>query len=263
MTRLIVMLLLFGAQVYGQTTSFLVPQFGHGSDAFGNLVTTSVSFINLANTTNRVTVEAFSDDGQPASLLSEAATPFAQERSVAVAGAEMAVLGFAQLKSLNSDPSPGALEVGWVHITSTAEMAVEVIFSISNLQGDLLTSTSVLPREPSGAASFIAEVSSSANTGVALLNPPAPVTSEPAGETEDAFITIQVVDTKGRVEGEETLVLVPGEKIAVFLSELVEGLDDFLGTFELRSSLPVAILPLRQEGIQLTTQEVHPPREMK
>ena len=111
------------------------------------------------------------------------------------------------------------------------------------------------------AASFIALVSDTANTAVALLSPELDNGPAPAGNGATQ-VDLMVVDRLGEVVAEETVLIDAGNKIAVFLDQLVPGLEDFTGSFEVHSDLPVAILPLRQEGIQLTTQELHPARQL-
>ncbi len=230
-----------------------VPQFGHGVDAFGNSFSSTISFINLANTTSRVEVRAFNQSGDPVDLLQRVGSPFEPAAAVPEAGTEVAPLGFGSIDSAATNPSAG-VQVGWVEINADAAVEAEVLFSIRNATtGNLTTSTSIIPTAPVTAASFIAFAASGANTGVALLNPP--------GNDGPAVVSLAVIDRLGRTVGESELTLQPGAQTARFLSEIVAGLENFSGTFELRSSRPIAVLPLRQDGIELTTQVVHPARE--
>lgn len=237
----------------GMAQTIYVPQFGHGVDGFGNSFSTSVSFINLANTTARVDIKVFNQSGAAANLLRRTASPFEPAAAVSEAGTEIAPLGFEAAESSATNPAAG-VQVGWAEINADAPVEVEVLFSIRDAStGNLTTSTSIIPTAPVTAASFIAFAGAGANTGVALLNLPV--------NQAAAVVSLSVIDRLGRTVGESELTLQPGAQTARFLSEIVAGLESFSGTFELRSNVPVAVLPLRQDGIELTTQVVHPGRE--
>lgn len=233
--------------------TFYVPQFGHGNDTQGNSFSTSITLINLSSTVINpavVTVETFDDNGNPVNLLNKAASPFESAEAVSVLGAELEASGAAGLDSGNDDQS--TLTTGWAKISTFNEVAVEVVFSISTGNGQLVTSASILPRDPTTSATIGARVNpGTVNTGVALLNPP---------NNGDATVTIEIFDRFGNSVGAGMVALEAGHKTARFIDEFVQGLTQFFGSVEIASDVPIVILPLRQEGVELSTQDTLPGR---
>ncbi len=227
-----------------------VPQIGHG-DGFE----TTLSFINLSGTTSRAEVRAYTDNGTPLNLLLRAASPFEDAQAVSEMGLETAPLGYGALSTYSFNPS---VQVGWAEITTEDSVAVEVVFSRYAASRQLLTSTSVLPGPLTTEFSFIAFANPVARSGLALLNPPDAVAT--------ANVALRLFDRFGFLVGERVVPLAPGRKISRFVdeAELFPGLEgqDFSGTVEVRSDVPVAVMPLRVQGIHITTQLVHSHREV-
>ena len=256
--RILILSCLVGLGSAQPADSIFVSQVGHGRDGANNLIRTDFSFRNLAATTNRIEIRTFDANGAPVNLLSRPGSPFQSAGPTSVLGVEVLERGFGTATSSADQPgTPGGLVAGWAEIQASAPVAVEVLFSILDARdGSLTTSTSVIPSAPTRAASFVAFAQRQpvANTGVALLNPPS--------NGQDAQVDVVILDSYGRIRGQSSLNLAAGGRSARFLNEIVSGLQDFTGTFELRSNVDVVVLPLRQEGVELTTQDVHPARQL-
>ena len=94
----------------------------------------------------------------------------------------------------------------------------------------------------------------SVKTGIALLNPPL---------NDPAEVDLHFFNPGGNEVAMRTINLLPGEKVARFLDELVSGLEGFTGSVEMRADEPISFLPIRQEGLVLTTQDAFPPRQQR
>lgn len=231
--------------------AFWIPQIGHGT-AGSNQFSTDFSFINLSNTTAVLEITTFSGDGSPADLLRVEGFP-----GPAVASSALQTVvdgkGMVQARSLSPDPENELID-GWAKVSTQGKIGVEVVFRIVDAStGQLTTSANIRVGPLTTAASLLAVVDPPINTGVAILNPP----TNPG----EATVVIEVLNSSGTFVGTASLKLVPGQKVAQFLDKLVPGLSaHFSGSVDIRSDLPVAVLPLRQEGVVLTTQDTFPGR---
>ncbi len=248
-------LLCFFSTGLAQTQTFWIPQFGEGGTGlrFGSTIT----IVNLSSeilNPARARVESFGVDGTPANLLRR--VTIAGPEATSAVDLELPGLGSELVSSGSDDPSQ--LSLGWTRITTEDNLAVEVLFSIfDSATGQLLTSTSILPRPLTREATMIVSVDGASTvSSVAILNPPS--------NQETAQVTIDVFDRFGQSVGSGIIDgCEPGERVAQNLAELVPalaGLEGFLGTASIRSTVDIAVLPLRQDGIELTTQEALPAR---
>ncbi len=241
---------------------FYVPLIGHGVDSFGNRLDTVFKLINLAGQPANARIVACSDSGQMADLLASDTGPTSLI-DFAVDGN-----GAATLRSLNRNPE-SALDVGWAVVTSPDFVGLEVIFNLRDQTG-FLTSTNVQTNPIVTAVSFFADIGPAVNTGTAFMYP-----NFNDGSEQRASIDLFLLNRDGTTVAQTSVGLDKGEKTARFLGELVTPsgltLDEFLrgtgesfsGSVEIRASEPVAILPLRQEGLVLTTQALFPPRAIR
>ncbi|HSR68835.1 MAG TPA: hypothetical protein VLU25_12930 [Acidobacteriota bacterium] len=250
--RLILILSFFYSAAMAQTEVY-IPQFAHGG-GFTNISTT-VTIVNQDDgilNPARVTVQAFDADGNPADLLLQSA--ITGDTAVSEVQVEIPGRGTALVESFSNDP--GQLSLGYVKVSSETAVSVEVIFKIFAGMA-LQTTTSILPSDPTDAATLLVNVDSSENivSSVAVVNSP------DAGET--ATISATIYDQFGQEVGSGSFDLDPGQRVAANWAELVpalEGLVGFVGTAEVTVNVPVAMLPLRQDNIELTTQGILPAR---
>ena len=243
-----------------QGRSFFIPQIGHGTDLGGNQFSTEINFINLSTTTSQVVINTFSDDGDPLRLL-EQSFPATAPESVSELTVDIPGTGTARARTLSASPNT-QLDIGWAQVTTPDAVGVQVVFRILNPSGNLITAANIRVGPVVNSASLFG-VQNGAGTAIALLNPPGnpPVT-----------ISVQAIGSDGNsIVTAPNIPLQPGEKTARFLFGFLPSLGDFDGSIEIRSSNmadpdstprpPIAILPLRQEGLVLTTQSVFPPRQ--
>lgn len=251
--KTLVLICFFGTGLAQET--FWIAQFGDGGTGlrFGSTITIvnlSQEILNPA----RATVESFGVDGAPSDLLGR--VTISGPEATSSLDVELPGLGSEVISSSSSDPSQ--LSLGWTRITTEDNLAVEVLFSIfDSTTGELLSSTSILPRPLTREATMIVNVDGATTvSSLAILNPPT--------NQEAAAVTINVFDRFGELVGTGIIDgCQPGERVAQNLAELVPALagrQDFLGTTSISSTVDIAILPLRQEGFELTTQETLPAR---
>jgi hypothetical protein len=169
--------------------------------------------------------------------------------AVATLQREIEGRGTAQVEAYSVDDS---LQLGWARISTDDNIAVEVIYSIFDTSGQLLTTTSILPREAlmQGTLLVNLDAQSSLASALAIVNPPA--------NGEQAVIAAQVYDEFGNAMGQVQVTLEPGEGLSQNWIELVPalaGLNGFSGSAEFSSSVPVSMLSLRQGDVQLTTRD--------
>lgn len=219
---------------------------------------TSFNFMNLSSTTSRVSVQVFDNSGDPLPILSLDPGPFGDPFGAAETGLEIAGLGSASLATF---PDPDVL-VGYAVVqVDQGAVGFEVVFRRFDGSGVLVTTTSVLPEPLTQAFSFVAFSNSFANSGIALLNP--------VENGVTANLEVEIYNNQGNLIGIRGVALPPGEKIARFINEdeLFPELagQQFTGSVEVRSDLPVAVTIIKLEGNQgfFTTQTVQPAREIE
>ncbi len=240
--------------------SFFVAQVGHGTDGIGNQFSTEINFINLSTTTSEVVIRTFSDEGDPLRLI-EQNLPNTAPESVAELTVQIPGTGTARTRSLN--PNPGtALDIGWAQISTAQAVGPKVVFRIVNPADQLVTAADIRVIPIVTAASLFGHQQNTSGTAIALLNPfgnpPARISLEAIGNDGNSILT-SFID------------LLPGEKTARFLFQYMPSLGNFDGSIEIRSRNmtdpdsndrpPIAILPLNQQGLILTTQNPFPPRQ--
>ncbi len=224
---------------------FYVPQIGHGVDAAGNRVETKIRILNFqGEEAATAMVVSCGDDGELALLRSDSGESTAQVDLTLEPG------GTATIQSLNSDPD-NALAVGYGGIITSDALGISVLFDIVDAAGNL-TSTNVSPAALLTRASFFMEVGDGVDTGVTILLPPNALASSEVG--------LRVRDSDGNINDKSCFTMEPGDRIAKFVTEIVPGLSALSGTVEIYSDEPVGLMPLRQEGIVITTESVFPPR---
>jgi hypothetical protein len=167
----------------------------------------------------------------------------------------------------NTSRLPFATGEGGLFVASTAGSASGVSVLYSRIRPDAgrplppglaifgFRNNGVLVSEASVSASsritegrVFAEISSSVNTGIALVNP----------TSEAATVSFYFTDAEGVSFGNGTTVIPPNRQIAAFLNEEpFSGRDPLLGTFTFSSSQPVVAVALRgftnQRGAFLIT----------
>jgi hypothetical protein len=102
--------------------------------------------------------------------------------------------------------------------------------------------------------SFVAFATPTSRTGIALLNPPTNVAAQ---------VTLTLLDRLGQQVDEISRTVTPGHKVVLFVDELFAGLQDFVGSVEVRSSVGVVPMSVRvDQNTQYTTQVIHPARSI-
>jgi hypothetical protein len=248
------LLVFCAAAVPVSAQTFYAAQFAAGSGG-GLRIETTVTLVNLGKEVlnpARVTVASFNEAGNPTDLLKQ--STLQGMRAVSEVQREIQGRGTAVVEAYSAD---GTLKAGWIQITTGDNVAVEILFSIYDAAGRLITATSVLPRSLVSAGTLLVNVDAprALASALAVLNP--------AGSQETAVVSVNVVDAFGQSVGTAQFNVAPGERIAQNWTELLPALagrSGFVGTAEVSSSVPVVMLPLRQDGVDLTAQEVLPAR---
>ena len=223
--------------------AFWLPQFGHGSNS-GFQFSSEITLLNLSATTAQAQIESFSDSGDPIRLLRGSDGSAAQQLNE-----QTPFMGTSTLESQNEEPNQ--ITLGWVRILTENSLGAGAIFRI--FQGNnLQTAAAVLPRPLTSSASFAAKFSGAVRTGLAVLNPL--VNRNPTN------VWLTLFDEGGNQIADTVIPLEAGQKESAFLDKIISGLQDFNGSVQLKSDFPVAVLPLQQEGVVLTTLDVFPGR---
>jgi len=138
----------------------------------------------------------------------------------------------------------GGFMAGWARIESSEQ--IEVIVTLqAQARGSypyVATSTSLIPSPLGTQFTGYALVSSSASTGLAILNP---------SETETANLTLILRSKSGTLIGARTLDLGPEQKLAQFLWEnnLFDQVPQIEGTLEITSNVPIALTVIRVDNL--------------
>lgn len=246
------MIVMFSAGgVLAEAGVVYIPQAGHGAG-----FSTSLVFMNLSATTNRLAVKAFDSYGNPLALLKDPGSAFEDPSAASTIGLELPGHGTAEAVTMNEDPQ--TLDVGYVEVVSDfgQPFGVEAVFR--TYSGSVLaTATSVLPVDPINDFSFIAFADGWERSGIALLNP--------AGNQEDALVSMILIDRFGDVVDQLEIVLAPGAKTTRFVDEIFSAYlstsGDFRGSVEVDADHPVTATVLKFEGSFMTTQTVQPSRD--
>ncbi len=254
MMRLIAFLVACAVVLPAAAQTYYAAQFAVGSGG-GLRIETTVTLVNLGKEVlnpARVTVRSYSEAGAAAELLRQ--QTLSGPRAVSEVQREIPGRGTAVVEGYSGD---GSLRTGWLEVSTPDNVGVEVLFSIFDAAGRLITATSVLPRNPVTAATLLVNVDAprALAGALALLNPP-----DAAGP---ATVSVEVFDAFGGSVGTGEFTVEPGRRRAQNWTELVPllaGRAGFVGTAEVLSDLPVILLPLRQDGVDLTAQDVLPAR---
>ncbi len=251
-------LLCFTSLALGQSQTFWIPQFAHGGSAGVNIRSTITIVNNSDGILNpaRAEVRSFDTDGNPADLLFS--RTLGGQMAASSVMAEVPGNGAQVIPSLNENPDD--LSLGWANVIGE-NISVEMVFQIFTA-GQLTTTTSVIPGPLTDSATVIVNVGqgldgSSIRSSLALLNPP-----DASGSVDIDFV---VYDRFGQTVGSASLDgLQPGARVAQNWVELVPALagqDDFVGTASLNATGEISVLALRQDGVELTTQQTLAARE--
>ncbi len=222
------------------------PLFGNGATTGGISFSSTISLINLSTTTSQASITSFGSSGSPIPLLQDPNGG----TSVDSVFVTIPPSGTMQIDSLN--PDPNVLESGYLGIfTSNQQVVTQTEFSI--FQNNQLQARAQIPATPLfQAGSF--PIGQEGSTGVAIMNP--------IFNPDAADVQIGVANQDGKIFDTTSVTLDPGVQISRFLDQL--SVDPLGATSaEFRSTLPIAILPLNQDGLVLTTQSVFPPRNLQ
>ncbi len=153
----------------------------------------------------------------------------------------------------------GPVQVGYAVITPiapttptalTEDVANIVVFeTFGERRGNQATQAGVLPSPMTTHAVLFVNTSGrlSRNLGIAIANP----------GTAPANITMTLLNDLGEVEGTSTIEVEPGAQKARFVTELFTSQalvsKDLIGTLDLTSDQPIAIVGLRFRGINFST----------
>ena len=200
--------------------SFWIGQWAHGPTG-DDVFSTTVNFLNLSTTVSTITVRTFDNDGDPLSLLRGITPPFdaVNERTVILAGRGTG--------TLLSDSNETGLLIGYAQASTANAVAVEVVFSLRDADGNVITATNVRTPPLVTALSFLGRNNAGAKTGMAVLLPP--------GSDGPVDVDFTFYNSDGTIRATESLPLQVGQKVSRFLDELVSGLSNFTGSVEVRS----------------------------
>lgn len=122
------------------------------------------------------------------------------------------------------------------------------------------THTYYIPQFAAGAASGLSITTSGTivnlGTQTQLTSPIAALNSPDSGGT--AEVTREVYNEFGEFFDSGSFTLAPGERTAQNWNQLIPslaGVNGFRGSAEITSTVPVFMLPLRQDRVQLTTRD--------
>lgn len=254
MCRWITVLTFCAAVLPAAGQSYYAAQFATGSGG-GLRIETTITLVNLGKEVlnpARVTVRSYTEAGTAAELLHQ--QTLQGPRAASEVQREIEGRGTAVVQGYSSD---GSLRTGWLEISTTDRVAVEILFSIFDAAGRLMTATSVLPRDLVTNATLLVNVDArrSLAGALAVLNPP----QSPG----PAKVSLEVFDAFGNGVGTAEFTVEPGQRLAQNWTELVPALRGrvgFVGTAEVVTDVPIILLPLRQDGVDLTAQDVLPAR---
>ncbi len=265
--------------------AYFIAQFGHGSIPSANPANTLefdtvVKFLNLADEEveegvfeareTEFEIVTCSEEGEPLNMMAVPAGPQGHLTTSYITKTIPPNDTF-QVNSLNDNPD-SQIDVGYAIVRSLGFVVPEVIFNIRRGNG-FLTSTNVPILPILTATSFFADIDEATplNTGIAFFFPSEFDTlggDPPEPGVVRAMIELFLLDEQGEIVAETEFTVDRGHKTDDFLGQFFAGqLGDitqpFQGSLEIRASHPVAILPLRQEGLVLTTQALFPPRVLR
>jgi hypothetical protein len=181
-------------------------------------------------------LELFGNDGSPLRFFFDGI----EQSSVDVT---LSAKGVARL--ITNGPDSAATRVGWVKVTSSQPIGGAAIFQTQG--GGRITSEAGVADSPLS-NHFTSWVSSLGETmsGVAICNP----------NNSQATITLVLKDTIGNVAISRQLFLPPNGHVASFFSGAGQwfptGFDEFEGTLEVLSDLPVSAVGMRYDNPGLT-----------
>lgn len=233
------------AEVSQPLPEYFLPQFGHGGTPDGLQFSSAILLINLSTTTSEASVFSHDrDNGSPHPLLYD---PFTGN-STSSLNVQIPPSGTTLIESLNANPDQ--TDTGWVGVfLSNNQVGVQSEFTIFN--GSNLEARAQVPGRPlTTGGSF--PIGASGKTGVAIMNP------FNFGEAEVGIVT---VNAGGNSIDTEIVQLNLGTGDVFFLNERMN--TEGATSAEFRSNVPVAFLPLNQDGLVLTTQDVFPRRNLE
>ncbi|HEY2934679.1 MAG TPA: hypothetical protein VGK99_23345 [Acidobacteriota bacterium] len=211
---------------------FNLPQAANGVFAGGSFRTSFLIF-NISLTPATVTLTLTRDDG----------TPF----SVTIPGRGTAATFTLTLQPgesviLQTDGT-GPLSAGAARVTSNVPIGVSAIFTTFAPDGRFITEAGVGDSPALTEFTLAVDTTGKFNTGVAFFVP---------GD-ESTTLTFRLFDRNGAAVGPaQTRTLASHQHLALFVTELIAGLQNFRGSLSITASRPTSALTLRQNSDPLT-----------
>lgn len=243
-----------GAGIEPGQQEFFLPQFATGQES-GISLSSDIVLLNMSSTSSPVFVDTRDPSGESADLLEEPngqptnffSVDIPANGSILIQSA-MNLPGFRQgyagIFSFNGQVVPQA----GFQLRLIPQSTNSVVPSGS--EGMIVSRAQVPGRQMVTQGSFSA--SQTGRTGFAMLN----LLSAPF----DAEVTMGTISSAGDILEIQQFNLVPGQRVSMFIDELFDVSGGPPASVEFRSNLPLSVLPLVQNGLVLTSQDVFPPR---
>lgn len=207
-------------------------EFAHIGDG-GGLRTTFLILNQSTQDWANITLEFFSDDGQPWSLDVNGTQASSYSDSVPAGGSV----------KLTTAGEAAVARGGWARLSATGEVGAQVLFEIKS-GGKLVTQAAVESSGPLRYADLFVERDQDTNTGIAVAS------LSRSGQTR---VSLALKDDEGVQLGTAAISLGPLMHSAKFLTELFPGVTELQGTLKVSASGPVTLTTLQQTGLVLGT----------
>ncbi len=210
---------------------YYLPQVANGSFGGGSFRTTFV-FFNTNDTAVTVRLELTNDQGAALNLTIPGLGTSDEFAITLQPGATRIV----------QTDGAGSLVAGAAHVSTSADIGVSAVFTVSTPTGSFQTEAGVGNSE--GLTDFVipVDVTGSFNTGVALYD------IGGAGAT----VTLRLINASGAEVGQAPLNLPANGHTAQFVTQLFAGTSNFRGTLRVTSSAPIGAVGLRQNDPPLS-----------
>ena len=217
---------------YEGLIELLFPQIANG----GGIAVLMV-LVNRSGTATNAVVQFFRSDGTPFQLsLTDGRVDSSFLLTVPAGGSVF----------LASDGT-GDATVGYARMSSTFPLGAVLLFTIRDEGGKALAEAGVTASPKGRRFSVPALLSATSDTGLAIANISA----------DNASVTLILKDEMGievdRVDVELEAGFHTARFLTQFFAEALEGTEDFEGSVEVSSIVPVTAIALKQEGLLLTT----------
>jgi hypothetical protein len=214
---------------------YYLPQVAIGSFGTGGFRTSFVFFNNQSSTAN-VTLALTDDAGNPMVIT----LPGQGTNSTFTFALST---GESRIYQTDMAGSQGPLKAGAAVVTSDSPIGVSGIFTVVDPQGRFVTETGVGNSEL--LTEFVVPVQAigNYNTGLALFNPSAQISS----------FTAILADKNGSLIGQTNKTLAAGNHMGVFIAgDLFPGVTSAEGTLTIQSSVALSAMTLRQSSSPLS-----------